>query len=134
MIYVLDTCALIAWFENEDGRDAVRDVFRDPDGIHLMHALNICELYYDYYRRDGRIAAETALRHIRQMNVRPYRSMDKPMIREAGETKALFRQISLADCFVVATARRARGLVLTADRREFEPVADAHYCRVRFIR
>ncbi len=134
MIYVLDTCALIAFFQREPGWEVVRDSFVQANASHLIHAVNLAELYYDYYNRDGREAAEGSLRRLKQMRIGIYRSMDTHIIREAAETKALFRRISIADCFAVATARRARGVALTADRREFGPVASAGHCRVIFIR
>lgn len=51
----------------------------------------------------------------------------------AGRLKAHGR-LSLADCFAIALARRTNAEVVTSDHREFDPVAAAGLCTVRFFR
>ena len=62
--FVLDACALIAYFKQEPGFEAVLDSFdRSDEGeISLyMHKLNLLEVYYGFYRDDGKEQAETLL-------------------------------------------------------------------------
>jgi predicted nucleic acid-binding protein len=60
--------------------------------------------------------------------------MDPDFWQTAGTHKAALRRISLADCFCLSLAIRVGGEVVTADRREFEPVQQQEICPIRFIR
>ena len=59
--------------------------------------------------------------------------MDEKLWKQAGQLKVNGR-LSIADCFTVALARRVRGEVVTADHREFDPIAAQGICKVTFIR
>jgi PIN domain nuclease of toxin-antitoxin system len=47
MIYVLDASAIIAWMRNEPGADVVDNAIRDVNSQCLVHAVNLCKVYYD---------------------------------------------------------------------------------------
>jgi hypothetical protein len=44
---VLDACALIAYLRGEPGSDVIEALLLDPDVPSLIHAINLCEVYYD---------------------------------------------------------------------------------------
>ncbi len=45
--YVIDACALIAFFQNESGDDRLRELFKVPENEFLMHSVNLTEVYYN---------------------------------------------------------------------------------------
>ena len=48
--YVIDACALIAYFRKEEGGEKLRQIFKEDGNICYMHAVNIGEVYYDSLR------------------------------------------------------------------------------------
>ena len=53
MTYILDACAMIAYLRGEAGADVVSAILIDSTHEPLAHALNLCEVYYDFYRASG---------------------------------------------------------------------------------
>jgi PIN domain nuclease of toxin-antitoxin system len=45
--YVIDACALIAFFQNETGGDKLSKLFKALDNEFFMHSINLTEVYYD---------------------------------------------------------------------------------------
>ena len=60
--------------------------------------------------------------------------LDPAIWKAAGDIKAEFRRISLADSFAAALARRLDATLVTSDRSEFAPLAEKNICKVLFIR
>jgi predicted nucleic acid-binding protein len=54
--------------------------------------------------------------------------------RSAGQLKAEWRRVSLADCFALALAIHGGGTLVTSDHHELEPIARAGLCPFLFIR
>ena len=48
MIYILDACAMIAFLRGEAGAEVVAEILRDPGDQCFAHAINLCEVYYDF--------------------------------------------------------------------------------------
>ena len=129
-IYVLDSCALIAYYRDEQGALAVAPIIESRQA--LMHALNLCEFYYDCSRTIGRDNALRLLFNARTM-VKVDKDVGEDFLVRVGDLKAR-GGIALADCFAAALAIRTNGIVVTADHREFEPIAAGGHCRVQFFR
>ncbi len=53
MIYILDSSALIALFRDEKGADIVEQIVLDERNACSAHAINLCEVYYDFHRDEG---------------------------------------------------------------------------------
>jgi PIN domain nuclease of toxin-antitoxin system len=47
---VFDACAMIAYLRGEPGTDVVREILHDPANHCFAHAINLCEVYYDFVR------------------------------------------------------------------------------------
>ena len=135
MIYVLDACALLALIRNEDGAIMVRQALEAEDNICLVHAVNLCEVYYDCLRCYGNDPTENLLANLSEAGLTIRNDMDSAFWKEAGNLKARGR-ISLADCFAVALSAREDAILLTSDRHEFEPLlANPGFpAKVQFIR
>lgn len=134
MIYILDASAIIAYLRGEPGADAVSAILLDPAHVCLAHALNLCEVYYDFYRASGAAAARAAMSDIFALGVQLRSDLSIDFWQKAGDLKATARRISLANCFAVTLAQVVGGTVLTSDHHEFDSLAARGVCVVAFIR
>ena len=88
MIYVLDASAMIALLRNEPGGDVVADRLAQPDATTYAHAINLCEVYYDFYRNDSDVAAERAIEVLKSLGVIERNDFDEAFWKEVGRLKA----------------------------------------------
>lgn len=135
MRYVLDACAIISLIRQEDGCIQVRQALEAEENICFVHALNLCEVYYDSLRCYGVPQAEKLLLNLTEAGLVIRDDMDMDFWKEAGTLKARGR-ISLTDCFAVALAVREDAWLLTSDHNEFDPLlaTPGFPAKVRFIR
>lgn len=132
-VVVMDACALIAYLRNEAGADVIKALLLDPNTTCLVHALNLCEVYYDFLRAYDEATAQSAVADLQAVGLVVKEDMDLAFWQEAGKHKAGYK-LSLADCFAIALANRAGTELVTSDHREFDPIAAADVCKVRFFR
>jgi predicted nucleic acid-binding protein len=130
---VLDACAMIALLRGEPGAEVVADALLGPEGSCLAHAVNLCEVYYDFHRVAGEAVALSAVDHLLAAGVVERQDLSRELWQTAGRLKARHR-ISLADAFALALAETTGAELLSSDRHELEPLARAGVARVRFIR
>lgn len=133
MIYVLDACAMIAYLNGEPGGEVVDQLLHDPRHTCYAHAINLCEVYYDFIRRADEATAEQAIADLIADGVTERADMDPTIWREAGKLKA-GRRLSLADAIGVSLALRLGGEVATSDHHEFDALASAGIAPILFIR
>lgn len=124
MTLVFDANALIAYLNGEQGDELVDGLLTDPQNECLVHATNLCEVFYDFRRTGGEDVAQSAMKDLHDTGLVLRDDMDVDLWQEAGRIKADLRRISLADCFCAALAERVEGAVVTADA-EFKPLADS---------
>jgi ribonuclease VapC len=113
---VIDSYALIAYFDNEPGADAVTALIkeaRDRDEPLLMSVVNWGEVYYIVSRTAGKAAADGALEIIDTLPI-DIVPADRPLARSAAEIKA-GHKLSFADCFAAALAKSAGAELITGD-------------------
>jgi PIN domain nuclease of toxin-antitoxin system len=133
MSAVIDASALIAFLRDEPGAGMVESVLLAPQKCYA-HALNLCEVYYDFCRVSNQDTAEAAISDLFGLGIEERTDMDSEFWRNAGRLKAVYRKVSLADCCALALARRIGARLLSADRHEFEPILSAGICEFEFIR
>jgi PIN domain nuclease of toxin-antitoxin system len=135
MRYVLDACAIISLIRKEEGCIQVRQALEAEENICLVHALNLCEVYYDCLRCYGVSQTESLLSNLNEAGLVIRDDMDIDFWKAAGAIKARGR-ISLADCFAVALSAREDAYLLTSDHHEFEPLlaTPGFPVKVQFIR
>jgi PIN domain nuclease of toxin-antitoxin system len=135
MRYVLDACAIISLIKNEDGALIVRQALEAENNICFVHAVNLCEVYYDCLRCYGNDPTEKLLTNLIDAGLIVRNDMDMDLWKAAGNLKARGR-ISLADCFAVSLAEREDALLLTSDHHEFDPLlaTPGFSVKVQFIR
>lgn len=122
--FVLDACALIAFFHDENGSDQVEKLlwqgYQAPGSL-LMHEINVLEIYYGVYRDDGKEVADQTYVKILKLPIRVITGLRKSVFKDAGRFKALYR-ISLADSIALAEAKVRRVPLVTCDHHEFDPI------------
>ncbi len=143
MSLVFDSSALLALLKGEPGSDFVRELLEDADVPKLAHAVNLCEVFYDFLARGAAetASAETASEAISDLfslGIEERGDSDGPFWRDVATVIATQRRsghrLALGDAWGVALARRLDADFVTADRGELEAVAAAGLCRVTFIR
>jgi PIN domain nuclease of toxin-antitoxin system len=132
MSAVFDASALISFLRDEPGASAVQNLLSLPQSY--VHALNLCEVYYDFWRAATQEAAESAITDLIALGIVERNDMDSEFWREVGHLKAIHRRVSLADCCALALANRLDAILVSADRHEFEPLLAAGICRIELIR
>ncbi|MEW6209261.1 MAG: PIN domain-containing protein [Acidobacteriota bacterium] len=134
MIYILDACAMIALLRDEPGADVVEDCLCDVNNACFAHSINLCELYYDFFRVGGESAALQAVDDMKDAGVIERNDFDQPFWQDAGKIKAVHRHVSLADCMALSLAQRLSGSLLTSDHHEFDPIASLGIYNIVFFR
>lgn len=118
--YVVDACGLITFLRNENGAEKLLDLFTDNKNVFLMHAINLGEVYYDLLR-SNKDNAEKLFSIISDLQISVIWEVDKDLIRKAGLYKVNFK-MSYADSFVLSTAEKKSGVIITTDHHEFDNV------------
>ena len=130
---VLDACAVIAFLRDEPGAEVVeRFLAKEPPDC-MVHAINLCEVYYDFLRVSGEDSAIWAIAVVRSIGLIVREDMDEAFWQQAGRFKVAHR-LPLADAFALSLADRFAANLLTSDRGDFTRVAEAGACRILFIR
>ena len=114
--YVLDSYAMIAYFEDEPGADRVALVLKQlirGKAKGFMSVVNWGEVYYNTMREQGISEAEKV---IVQLDKFPIQIIDvnKGLAYEAAKLKGEFR-IAYADCFAVALSVKLDAAIVTGD-------------------
>ena len=103
--YVLDSFAMIAYFEDEPGADEVSeilDLLINQSAKAFMSVINWGEIYYCTVRVQGAEAGENVLA---QFNKYPIQLVEaeQALTYEAAKLKARYK-VAYADCFAAALA------------------------------
>ena len=133
MNLALDASAIIAFLSDEHGADVVEQLIVDPANVCYVHAVNLCEVYYDSLRVGGEEAAHESLSTLAGLGLVVSEEMDAAFWQEAGRHKA-YLKLPLGDCFLLAMASRIQGQAVTADRKDLEPIEADGKFPIRFIR
>jgi predicted nucleic acid-binding protein len=123
--YVLDTSALLAFTDSEDGAEVVDALLRQAQKGELELLVSFAswmEVYYVYLQEQGRERAQLWISKLKNL---PLVRMDSDEItgQIAGELKASQR-MSFADAWIAALAKRHEAILVHKDP-EFESVSQA---------
>ena len=122
-VYVLDSFALLAYFQAEIGGPTVRALFesaRDTQVALHVSLINVGEMYYIVRREQGRERAVEMLKDLRALPI-TLDLVSEERILDAARIKAE-HSLSYADAFAVALAQELGATVVTGDP-EFQNVA-----------
>jgi len=121
--YVLDACSLIATLRSEPGADRIAELLAEPGPKPLLHALNLCEVFYDALRRDAATRMEDLSAALGALGIEVVGDLDLSLVDRAARLKADRRRVSLADCVALALALERGGKLVTTDHHEFDALA-----------
>jgi len=119
---VLDSYALLAYFQDEPGANQVEDLLKRAwrgEVRLLLTVVNLGEVAYVTERTLGLQKAQEALAKIEELPIQVV-DVDKRIALEAAHLKARYA-IAYADCFALALARIEGASLVTGDP-EFECV------------
>jgi PIN domain nuclease of toxin-antitoxin system len=131
---ILDACAVIALVKDEAGADIAEQYLLDSSHQCMIHNVNLCEVYYSFLRSDGKEFTRKIIDRLQESNLTFRDDLTMNFWQQLATYKATIKRISLADCFALTLANRENGLLVTSDRKEFEPVVPLNICNIRFIR
>ena len=122
--YVIDACALIAFFENESGAEKLRELFKMPENEFFMHSVNLTEVYYDAVYVAGEEKAQELFEKVVGLPITILWDLNVSLIKLVGKYKTSY-QISFADAFVLALAEKKKAIVVSTDHHEFDVIESA---------
>ncbi|MFN8405780.1 MAG: type II toxin-antitoxin system VapC family toxin [Anaerolineales bacterium] len=120
---VLDSFAVLAFFQNEPGADTVRKLILDAvdENIKLaMCVVNAGEVWYSVARKKTNETADALLREIQSMPIE-FVDADWTLTKQASIYK-MRGGVSYADCFAAALAKLRDAELVTGDK-EFKSLA-----------
>ena len=114
--YVMDSFAMIAFFEDEPGAGqvgAILEALIKRKAKAFMSVVNWGEIYYNTMREQGTREAEDV---IKQFNKYPIQLVeaDQAITYEAAKLKGKYK-IAYADCFAAALSLRLKAPIVTGD-------------------
>jgi uncharacterized protein with PIN domain len=124
---------VIALLEDEPGAEAV-ELFLQESNRRLIHAINVCEVYYDMLRRDAYAKAHELEELLERVDIEVFDTLPPSLWRAAGDLKADRKRVSLADCVAIALTVQEGGTLITSDHRDLDPIAASGLCLIQFIR
>lgn len=114
---VLDSYALMAFFEDEPGANVVRDLIlkAEENRINLLiSVVNLGEVWYSIARNNSPEIADQYIGEINGMAIDVV-DVDWQLTRQAAAFKA-GGNISYADCFAAALAKLKKAELITGDK------------------
>jgi len=118
--YVLDSSALMTFFEDRPGADKVEELLaKAAESKHplLISVVNWGEVYYSVWRARGQKAADAKLLEIAQLPIEVV-GVDMELGKLAASLKAE-HNLPYADCFAAALAQARKAALVTSDK-DFE--------------
>jgi len=121
---VLDSWAVLAYFEDEPAGEAVGEIIADAyeNGINLLMSLvNVGEVWYIVARQTSEKEADACIDQLRQLGIN-FAEVDWKLVRHAARFKSKHK-MSFADCFAAGLAKEHSAQLVTGDK-EFQSVTE----------
>lgn len=115
--FVLDSYALIAYLENENGAETVQKILEKSEaGAYqiLLSVINWGEVYYSIYRTKGEKSASDCLDIIDQLPIKLVIA-DKKQVYASAKIKSAYA-VAYGDCFATALVLQNSCQVITGDK------------------
>ena len=113
---VLDSWAMMAFFENEPSADQVEKIITEAhatDTSLLMSVVNVGELWYNVARGYSADAADKVIRELHALKVEVI-DADWEITKQAAQFKVKGK-IAYADCFAAALTKLRKAELVTGD-------------------
>ena len=118
--FVMDTSALMAFIEKEDGAERVREILLDKAIVICW--LSILEVVYISQRELGEEEALTRYALLRKLNASIVWNADEALLINAARIKST-HSLSLADSVIAALTAQYKAILIHKDP-EYEPLQD----------
>ena len=115
--YVFDSYALLVLFRKESGYEKVIEVLEEVGSDKaegFIAAVNIGEIYYITFRKQGRFKADMAVEAVKSLKLE-IEDADLELSLKAANFKAQYK-MSYADCFAAALALQKDAVLVTGDK------------------
>ena len=136
-VFVLDACALIAYFAKENGSENVKTILKEAidnrDTKIFMNKVNLLEVYYDVIRNYNEQEADKMLEIVREMPIEIVKQLEDAVFKKAGYLKSKYK-ISLADSIALAENITRGGQLITSDHHEFETIEKQENIGIKWFR
>ena len=135
-VLVLDSCALIAQLNDEQGAENVEQIFlsaQEESNTILIHAASIAEVYYDFLKKADLTLAEQFLEDVNNLPLKVVTEISFDLIKAMGHFKSRYK-ISFADIFVLALAKISNASIITSDHHEFDIIEASEELNFEWIR
>lgn len=130
--HIVDASALIAYFKGEDGHEKFSALLGDEQNSLVIHATNLCEVYYGYLRADGPEKAEEAWQKATTI-LGVVDTLDAQFIKRVGRWKVNYN-LGLGDAFAAATAEDNACALVTTDHNDFGAIEAAGALQIVWLR
>jgi len=130
--HVLDTSAVVAYLKGEPGADVFAAILAEEQNILAIHAVNLCEIYYNYLRDDGLEIAGEAWRQVTSFATIIER-LDEPFMKRVGRWKGI-EGLGLGDAFAAATAEEFGVPLIATDHNDFDPIEAKGLLKLTWLR
>ena len=114
--YVLDTSALLAYIENEDGvRDIERVLMETLDGQHTLYVsvVSCIEVFYISLQEQGQTVATERLQLLKNLPL-VHEPLQENVVAIVGKIKASYL-MSFADCCIAGLAKQKHAILIHKD-------------------
>jgi predicted nucleic acid-binding protein len=119
--YVLDTSALMALRNNEQGASRVEKILKESSSQIYVSFMTFMEMFYWSWRQEGKTAAHKTIVELKCLPIEKV-DLNDPLLFLAGEVKASY-SMSLADSWIAATAIQKKAILVHKDA-EYDPLKD----------
>ena len=122
--YVLDACALIAFFNDEEGAEKAEQLLKQAKAGNVKlsaMSINLYEVYYDALRHKPLEEAKKLLVDMYAMPITIIEKLDRSLIQTAAYYKTTY-SMSVADSFALALATQLDASLVSTDHHEFDEV------------
>ena len=130
--HVIDACALIAYLGQENGHETFAALLADEQNVLVIHATNLCEVYYGYLRSDGIDSADEAWQKATSI-LGVIEKMDTQFMKRVARWKVDYN-LPLGDSFAAATAEECACTLVTTDHTDFGPIDAAGALQIAWLR
>jgi len=115
--YVLDTCAMLAYLNNENGSALIEEMLKKAqkrDAVIFLTSMDLAEIYHIVLKEEGRDKALKTMVLVRNLPIESV-GLDEQLLMAAGEIRVQC-PLSLGDALVVAVAKAKGAKIVTGDR------------------
>lgn len=116
-VYILDSFALLTYLQDEKGADRIAKLLERAEKQQVklyMHTVNLGEVYYIVFRKEGELQADSIYGNIKRYPVEFIEQISEEFLLNAARLKGRF-SLSFGNSFAIATAQALEGELITGD-------------------